>query len=62
MPPRRTKVERILRCPQCGSPEILPVGGMILGQIYHCPRCDYQGSLVLEVDVREDGRPVDDDA
>jgi transposase-like protein len=58
---RRTTDKRILRCPQCGSPDILPVGGMILGQVYHCPKCDYVGSLVLETDVAEDGTPPDDD-
>jgi hypothetical protein len=35
---------------------------MIVGQVYHCPRCDYVGSLVLETEVDEDGTPRDDSA
>jgi transposase-like protein len=52
--PRRT----ILRCPQCGSTRIQLIAGQILGQVYHCPDCHYQGSLVLEVDVAADGTPL----
>ncbi|HEV2230905.1 MAG TPA: hypothetical protein VGV64_02485 [Thermoplasmata archaeon] len=28
----------------------MTVGGMILGQVYHCLDCDYVGSLVVETD------------
>ncbi|HYB77346.1 MAG TPA: hypothetical protein VEE83_01525 [Thermoplasmata archaeon] len=34
------------------------IAGSIVGQVYHCQKCDYVGSLVFETDVREDGTPV----
>lgn len=55
---RPNRGRRVLRCPQCGSPDILPLAGMILGQVYHCRKCDYVGSLVFEADVEEDGTPL----
>jgi len=54
--PRRGK--SILVCPKCGSARITLVAGSIIGQVYHCTRCDYVGSLVLEQDVGEDGTPL----
>ncbi len=57
--PRRTRPSRrILRCPACGSVNVEMVAGQILGQLYHCRDCNYQGSLILEVDVTEDGTPL----
>ncbi len=56
---RRSPRNRILRCPTCGSTRIVLSAGMILGQVYHCLDCDYLGSLVLEVDVADDGSPLD---
>jgi transposase-like protein len=47
--PKRAKP--VLLCPQCGSSRILPVAGMIIGQVYHCQKCDYVGSLVFETDA-----------
>jgi len=49
--PKRGKT--ILLCPQCGSPRIALVAGSIVGQVYHCQKCDYVGSLVFETDVAE---------
>lgn len=57
---RPTRGRRILLCPKCGSPDILAVAGMIVGQVYHCPKCDYVGSLVFETEVAEDGTPLPD--
>ncbi len=52
---RRPKRGRtVLLCPQCGSANISLVAGSILGQVYHCGRCDYVGSLVFETEVTED--------
>lgn len=51
---RRKKTETFLLCPQCRSPEIFLVAGMITGQVYLCKDCGYQGSLVLEVDAPAD--------
>lgn len=57
---RRRKVHRnrILRCPMCGSVRIELAAGLITGQVYHCPACQYVGSLVLEVDVDDEGNPL----
>lgn len=46
----------VLRCPRCGSARIVLEAGGITGQFYHCPACDYRGSLVLEVDLPPDGQ------
>ncbi|OUJ18689.1 Zn finger protein C2C2 type [Methanonatronarchaeum thermophilum] len=35
-------------CPVCGSPSIYQALGMIMGQHYKCPECNYSGSLVIE--------------
>jgi len=56
--PKRSKP--VLLCPQCGSPRILPVAGMIIGQVYHCQKCDYVGSLVFETDVDAAGEAPPD--
>jgi hypothetical protein len=38
-------------CPQCGSDRLIFNSGMITGQVYHCLKCDYLGSLVFETDL-----------
>lgn len=48
---RRKRGKSVLRCPHCGSAELTVVGGQILGQVYHCQKCDYVGSLVFETDA-----------
>jgi len=53
--PRRGKT--MLVCPKCGSGKMSLIAGSIVGQVYHCGKCDYVGSLVLEVDVADDGTP-----
>jgi predicted RNA-binding Zn-ribbon protein involved in translation (DUF1610 family) len=58
---RPRKGKTVLLCPQCGSAKIVLVAGSIMGQIYHCEKCDYVGSLVFETDVATDA-PADPDA
>lgn len=56
---RRTTNRRpVLRCPRCGSARIVLEAGGIVGQFYHCPDCEYRGSLVLEVDLPEPTQSV----
>jgi|Deesub1362B_J571_1020462.scaffolds.fasta_scaffold00118_18 uncharacterized protein YbaR (Trm112 family) len=43
---------RILICPVCKSPEIDLDAGGYTGK-YHCRKCGYIGSLIVEVDERE---------
>lgn len=47
----------VLLCPQCGSARIELVAGSIMGQVYHCRKCDYVGSLIFETDVPADATP-----
>ena len=47
---RRPRGRPILHCPQCGATQLVYVGGLILGQVYHCMKCDYVGSFVYETD------------
>jgi transposase-like protein len=51
---RRARGRSLLVCPQCGSPRIALIAGSIVGQVYRCPRCNYQGSLVLETEVPDE--------
>jgi predicted RNA-binding Zn-ribbon protein involved in translation (DUF1610 family) len=57
--PRKGKTVRL--CPQCGSSRIEIVAGSIFGQVYHCAKCDYQGSLIFETEVDPDA-PTSTDA
>lgn len=45
-----TMGKKILKCPKCGSTDIVPEAGFVTGYKYHCKECDYMGSLILEVD------------
>ncbi len=51
-------MRRILVCPQCGSTEIYYEAGGITGQIYHCQKCDYIGSVIFEQEVDETELPT----
>jgi transposase-like protein len=56
---RRAKPGRtVLLCPKCGSVRVSLIAGSIVGQVYHCQKCDYMGSLVFETEVRDDGTPA----
>lgn len=55
---RRPRTGRsTLVCPQCGSAKILQIAGTITGAVYHCRACNYQGALVLEIDLPAPGDP-----
>ncbi len=57
---RRPRKGRSVRlCPQCGSAQLSLVAGSILGQVYHCAKCNYVGSLVFETEVSEDPTGTD---
>jgi len=46
------KIKRtILTCPNCGSADLYYETALITGQKYHCKRCNYVGSFVIEKDV-----------
>lgn len=38
----------IQQCPECGSSELYYESGFITGYVYHCKRCDYIGSFIIE--------------
>ncbi len=42
-------------CPECGNDELYYEGGFMTGHVYHCKRCDYVGSFIMEkeLDLRE---------
>jgi predicted RNA-binding Zn-ribbon protein involved in translation (DUF1610 family) len=54
--PKRGKT--VLLCPKCGSVRVSLIAGSIVGQVYHCQKCDYQGSLVFVTEVQDVGTPV----
>jgi len=55
---RAKRGKTVLLCPKCGSIRVTLVAGSIIGQVYHCSKCDYVGSLVFETEVAEDGTPI----
>lgn len=38
-------------CPECGNDELYFEGGLMAGHVYHCKRCDYVGSFVIEKEI-----------
>ncbi|MFC1802631.1 hypothetical protein ACFL0D_01565 [Thermoproteota archaeon] len=45
-------------CPNCQSPQIkLKESYGILPQSYHCEKCGYEGSIVLELELDEEPEP-----
>jgi len=57
-PRRKTPTTKpVLRCPQCGSVNLVYEAGLITGQKYHCIDCNYIGPFVVEEDA-----PLTDDA
>jgi uncharacterized protein (DUF983 family) len=38
-------------CPECGSTDMYYEAGLITGYVYHCKRCDYTGSFVVEKEL-----------
>jgi len=55
---RAKRGKTVLLCPKCGSIRVTLIAGSIIGQVYHCAKCDYVGSLVFETEVGEDGTPI----
>jgi len=55
---RAKRGKTVLLCPKCGSIRVTLIAGSIIGQVYHCSKCDYVGSLVFETEVSEDGTPI----
>ena len=43
----------VLTCPQCGSSDLYYEAALITGQKYHCKKCNYIGSFVIEKDIEE---------
>ena len=37
-------------CPQCGSSDMYIESGGIMGGIYHCKKCTYVGTFIIEGD------------
>ncbi|MGD0249822.1 MAG: hypothetical protein ABSB97_02885 [Thermoplasmata archaeon] len=50
---RAKRGKSVLLCPKCGSARIALVAGSIVGQVYHCQKCDYVGSLVFETELSD---------
>lgn len=41
----------VLTCPVCGSADLYYEAGLITGYKYHCKKCGYIGSFVVEKEV-----------
>jgi len=41
-----------LCCPNCGHTELYYEAGMRFGRIYHCKRCGYMGTFVIEANPK----------
>ena len=54
---RRPRGRSVQVCPQCGSAKLVYNSALIGGQVYHCLKCDYIGSLVFERDLPEGDEP-----
>ncbi len=49
---KRKRAERTtVTCPECGSDELYFEAGMITGMKYHCKKCDYIGTFVVEKNI-----------
>jgi len=54
VPDAHIELLNMIYCPVCKSPDIFPVVGGYIGQVYLCKKCKYRGSFVLEADERDD--------
>jgi predicted RNA-binding Zn-ribbon protein involved in translation (DUF1610 family) len=45
---KRAETVKVLTCPDCGSSDLYYETGLITGYKYHCKKCDYIGSFVIE--------------
>ena len=48
---RHAVAVKVLQCPQCGSTDIYYEAGLITGQKYHCKKCNYVGSFIIEREI-----------
>ncbi|MEM2899610.1 MAG: hypothetical protein QXT63_02355 [Thermoplasmata archaeon] len=46
-----------MACPECGSNELYYEAGLITGYKYHCKKCDYIGSFVIEKKIENEKNP-----
>lgn len=44
---------KVRTCPECGSVDIQPYMGAVLGMQYKCKTCGYIGALIVERDVEK---------
>ncbi|GEM_PF-608419 len=54
VPDGHIELLNMIYCPVCKSPDIFPVVGGYIGQVYLCKNCKYRGSFVLEADEKND--------
>jgi C4-type Zn-finger protein len=54
VPDAHIELLNMIYCPVCKSPDIFPVVGGYIGQVYLCKKCNYRGSFVLEADEKDD--------
>ncbi len=54
VPDAHIELLNMIYCPVCKSPDIFPVVGGYIGQVYLCKQCKYRGSFVLEADEKDD--------
>ena len=45
--------KKIKACPMCGSRNVYVVDGGLMGMIYRCKECGYEGSFIVEIDEDE---------
>ncbi len=45
--------KKVKICPQCGSLRINWIAGGIAGPVYKCDDCNYVGSFILEVNLKD---------
>jgi len=50
----RRRAKSILTCPQCGSADLYYEAALITGYKYHCKKCGYIGSFVIEKDLPDE--------
>lgn len=47
-----TGEDMLFCCPNCGHTELYYEAGLKLGPIYHCKRCGYMGTFVIEANPK----------
>jgi len=57
---KKVALKKVLTCPQCGSPDLYYETALITGYKYHCKRCGYIGAFVIERDMEDVRREIQD--